>query len=346
MQTVDLRSDTLTRPTDAMRKAMASAEVGDDVFGEDPTVNRLEEVAAEKMGKESALFVPSGTMANLVSLLTHCGRGDEVILGDQAHIFFYEQGGCAALGGIHPRTVPNLPDGTMDIAGIKAAIRADNVHFPATRVIALENTHNRCLGTPLSLAYLDEIKDLADKHALKIHVDGARIFNAAVALEVDPAALVQHADSVSFCLSKGLGAPVGSLVCGSRAFIARARRNRKVVGGGMRQAGILAAAGLIAVEENVNYLVEDHANARTLAFGLAEMNGIVLDPEKVYTNIVFIRVDHDRFTAETLASALEKEGVKALALGPDLLRAVTHYHITARDIDQSLKIFKKILQRG
>ncbi len=274
MHTIDLRSDTLTKPSAAMRKAMANAEVGDDVFGEDPTVNRLEEVAAEKTGKEAALFVSSGTMANLVSLLTHCSRGDEVILGDQAHIFFYEQGGCAALGGIHPRTVPNLPDGTLNLEDVEAAIRADNVHFPITRVIALENTHNRCLGTPLPPAYMDQVKALADKYALKIHVDGARIFNAAAALETDAANLLQHADSVSFCLSKGLGAPVGSLVCGRQDFIERARRNRKVVGGGMRQAGILAAAGLVALEENIHHLPTDHANALKLALGLAELSGI------------------------------------------------------------------------
>jgi threonine aldolase len=202
MHTIDLRSDTLTKPSDAMRQAMAKADVGDDVFGEDPTVNRLEELAAEKTGKEAALFVSSGTMANLVSLLTHCSRGDEVILGDQAHIFFYEQGGCAALGGIHPRTVPNLPDGTLDPAAIEAAVRTENVHYPISRVIALENTHNRCLGTPLPTTYMDSVKSLADKHALKIHVDGARIFNAAVALDTTPAALLQHADSVSFCLSR------------------------------------------------------------------------------------------------------------------------------------------------
>ena len=346
MHTIDLRSDTLTKPTDAMRAAIAAAEVGDDVFGEDPTVNRLEALAAEKLGKEAALFVTSGTMANLVSLLSHCNRGDEVILGDQAHIFFYEQGGCAALGGIHPRTVPNLPDGTMDPAAIEAAIRTDNVHFPITRVIALENTHNRCLGTPLSPAYMQEIKTLADKHGLKIHVDGARIFNAAVALDIDPATLVQHADSVSCCLSKGLGAPVGSVICGSRNFIDRARRNRKVVGGGMRQAGILAAAGLVALEENVKNLAADHANARHLAEGLAQLPGIDLDPAKVFTNIVFIRVNRPDFTADDLAAALSKEGVQALALGPDLMRAVTHHHITAQDIDQALQAFKKILQKA
>ena len=343
MKTVDLRSDTLTRPTPAMRKAMAAAEVGDDVFGEDPTINHLEELAAEKMGKESALFVASGTMANLVSLLTHCGRGDEIILGDQAHIFFYEQGGCASLGGIQPRTVPNLPDGTMDIKDIEDAVRADNVHFPTTRVIALENTHNRCLGTPLSLEYLETVKTLSEKYALKIHVDGARIFNAAIALKIKPAALVKHAASVSFCLSKGLGAPVGSLVCGSREFITRARRNRKVVGGGMRQAGILAAAGIIALEENIDRLAEDHENARQLALGLAEMKGVVLDPEKVLTNIVFIQLDHGKFSAESLAEALDKSGVKTLALGPNQLRAVTHQHIASDDIEYALAVFRKVL---
>ncbi|MCP3950889.1 MAG: low-specificity L-threonine aldolase [Desulfobacterales bacterium] len=345
MHTIDLRSDTLTRPTEAMRKAMAGAEVGDDVFGEDPTVNRLEELAAEKMGKEAALFVASGTMANLISLLTHCGRGDEVILGDQAHIFFYEQGGCAALGGIHPRTVPNLPDGTLDLAAVEAAVRTENIHYPITRAIALENTHNRCLGTPLSLAYLDAVKDLSDKHALKIHMDGARIFNAAVALKTDPATLVQHADSVSFCLSKGLGAPVGSLVCGSRAFIARARRNRKIVGGGMRQAGILAAAGITALTENIDRLAEDHANARQLALGLSQLKGISVNPEKVLTNIVFIEVAPGNFSAEALARALEKNGVKTLALGPQQLRAVTNYHITADDIESALAVFRKALKQ-
>ena len=343
MHIIDLRSDTVTKPTETMRAAIAAAEVGDDVFGEDPTVNRLEALVAEKMGKAAALFVTSGTMANLVSLLSHCNRGDEIILGDQAHIFFYEQGGCAALGGIHPRTLPNLPDGTLDPGAIEAAIRTNNVHFPTTRVIALENTHNRCLGTPLSAVYMQTVKTLAAKHHLKIHVDGARIFNAAVALDTDPATLVEHADSVSCCLSKGLGAPVGSVLCGSQDFIERARRNRKIVGGGMRQAGILAAAGLVAIEENVQRLAADHANARRLAERLAQLPGIVLDPTKVCTNIVFIQIDRPDFCAETLVTALAQEGVQSLALGPNLLRVVTHYHITAQDTEQALQVFKKIL---
>ncbi|MBW2539686.1 MAG: low-specificity L-threonine aldolase, partial [Deltaproteobacteria bacterium] len=262
MPIIDLRSDTLTKPTSRMRRAMADAEVGDDVFGEDPTVNCLEEMAAERLGKEAALFVASGTMANIISQMTHCGRGDEMILGDQAHIFYYEQGGSAALGGIHPRTIPNQPNGTLAIQDIEAAMRPDNIHFPRTRLIVLENTHNRCYGSPLSAAYMQAVGDIARSNGLKIHVDGARLFNAAIALETEARDLVTQADSVSFCLSKGLAAPVGSVVCSTRDFISEARRVRKVLGGGMRQAGILAAAGIVALTEMVDRLKDDHLNAR------------------------------------------------------------------------------------
>ncbi len=246
---IDLRSDTVTQPTEKMRHAMASAAVGDDVFGEDPTINRLERIAAETLGKQAGLFVTSGTMANLVSELAHCGRGEEIILGDQAHSFFYEQGGSAAVGGIHPRTLPNKPDGTMALADIEAAVRPDNIHFPRTRLIMLENTHNRCSGQPLPVDYLRSVRELADRYELKIHIDGARLFNAAAALDISAADLAAPADSVSICLSKGLAAPVGSLVCGSRSFIDRARRARKLLGGGMRQAGVIAAAGIVALKE-------------------------------------------------------------------------------------------------
>ena len=259
---VDLRSDTITLPTPSMRKAMATADVGDDVFGEDPTVNHLEEMAAERLGKEAGLYVTSGTMANLVCQLTHCGRGEEMILGDQAHIFFYEQGGSSAVGSIHPRTVPNQPDGKLLLEDIEAAVRPDNVHFPVTRLVVLENTHNRCNGAPLDSDYLQSVRRLADTYGLKIHMDGARLFNAAVALDVAAAELAAAADSVSVCLSKGLAAPVGSVVCGTRSFIDRARRARKVLGGGMRQAGILAAAGIVALTEMTDRLAEDHANAQ------------------------------------------------------------------------------------
>lgn len=343
MRLVDLRSDTITKPTPAMRRAMAEAEVGDDVFGEDPTVNRLEEMAAERMGKEAGLFVASGTMGNLVCLLAHCGRGDEVILGDQAHTYIYEQGGSAALGGIHPRPLRNQPDGTIDLAEMEAAIRPDNVHFPRTRLIALENTHNRCNGSPLSPAYMKAVGDLARRYGLKLHVDGARIFNAAVALKVDVRELVADADSVTFCLSKGLAAPVGSVVCGTKAFIAEARRARKVLGGGMRQAGVLAAAGIVALTEMVDRLEEDHANARRLAEGLAEVPGLSIDPTLYQTNIVYVDVVAPNLTGNAVAERLESEGVRVLALGPQRIRAVTNYHVSAEDIDYALDAFRRVM---
>jgi threonine aldolase len=342
MRIVDLRSDTLTKPTPAMRQAMAGAEVGDDVFGEDPTVNRLEEMAAERLGKEAALFVASGTMGNLVSLMAHCNRGDEVILGGNSHTFNAEQGGCAAIAGIHPRTLPNLPDGKLALEDIEAAIRPDDVHFPVTRLIMLENTHNHCNGSPLKVEYMQAVKKLADRHGFKIHVDGARLFNAAVALAVDTRDLSTEADSVSFCLSKGLAAPVGSVVCGTKDFIARARRARKVLGGGMRQAGVLAAAGIVALTEMTARLAEDHANARRLAEGLAEMDGLAIEPKDIKTNMVFFETTHKDIPARELERLLYQEGVKILATGNRRLRAVTHYHITTDDIDYSLGVFSKV----
>ncbi|MCS7222605.1 MAG: low-specificity L-threonine aldolase [Anaerolineae bacterium] len=344
MRLVDLRSDTITKPTPAMRRAMAEAEVGDDVFGEDPTVNRLEEIAAERLGKEAGLFVASGTMGNLVSLLAQCGRGDEVILGDQAHTFYYEQGGIAALGGIHPRPLPNQPDGTLDLDQIEAAIRPDNVHFPRTRLIALENTHNRCFGSPLSVEYMRAVGALARRYGLRVHVDGARLFNAAIALGVEARELVADADSVTFCLSKGLAAPVGSVVCGTRAFIAEARRARKVLGGGMRQAGVLAAAGIVALMEMVDRLAEDHANARRLAEGLADMEGISIEVDRVKTNILYFTVTNGMSALE-LTRRLEAEGVRVLPTGPRQLRAVTNYHVTAEDIEYVLGVFRRALVR-
>ncbi len=342
MSTIDLRSDTVTQPTDAMRRAMAQARLGDDVFGEDPTVRQLESLAVKLTGKEAALFVPSGTMANLVSLLTHCERGDEVIMGDQAHIFYYEQGGCAQVGGIHPRTVPNQPDGTLDLEAVRHAIRADDVHFPRTRLIALENTHNRCSGTPLSPAYLRAVADLATAHGLKIHVDGARIFNAAAALGTTVKLLAETADSLSFCLSKGLAAPVGSLVCSQADFIDRARRHRKVLGGGMRQAGVLAAAGIVALETMTDRLVEDHRNARHLARGLSALPGIDLAPESFQTNIVYCNFTEEA-PATAIVAQLGQHGIKILATGPSQIRAVTHYGISKKDIDRALAAFKEVL---
>ena len=344
MPIIDLRSDTMTKPTAAMRKAMAEAEVGDDVFGEDPTVNRLEEMAAERLGKAAALLISSGTMGNLVSQLAHCGRGDEIILGSHAHSFFFEQGGSAAVGGIHPRTVPNQPDGKMALEDIEAAIRGDNVHFPRSRLIILENTHNLCNGWPLDLEYLQAVSDIARRHKLKIHVDGARFFNAAVALNTDPKDLAAAADSVSFCLSKGLGAPVGSMVCGTRTFIDEARRARKLLGGGMRQAGILAAAGIIALNEMVDRLADDHANAHKLALGLAQIPGISIDPDQIRTNILFFEVTGKDLTPEQFVQRIGAEGVRMLPVGARRVRAVTHYHISSEDVDQALSVISKVMK--
>jgi threonine aldolase len=344
MPIIDLRSDTMTKPTAAMRKAMAEAEVGDDVFGEDPTVNRLEEMAAERLGKEAALLVSSGTMGNLVSQLAHCGRGDEIILGSHAHTFFFEQGGSAAVGGIHPRTVPNQPDGKLALEDIEAAIRGDNVHFPRSRLIILENTHNLCNGWPLDLEYMQAVSDIARRHKLKIHVDGARFFNAAVALGTDPKDLAAAADSVSFCLSKGLGAPVGSMVCGTRPFINEARRARKLLGGGMRQAGILAAAGIIALSEMVDRLADDHANAHKLALGLAQIPGISIDPDQIRTNILFFEVTRKDLTPEQFVQRIGTEGVRMLPVGARRVRAVTHYHISSEDVDRALSVISKVMK--
>lgn len=343
MRIIDLRSDTITKPTPAMRRAMYEAEVGDDVLGDDPTVQRLEELAAERMGKEAGLYVASGTMGNLVCLLTHCGRGDEVIVGDQAHTYIYEQGGMAALGGIHPRPLPNRPDGTIDLEQIEAAIRPENVHFPRTRLVALENTHNRCGGAVLPVSYMRAVGKLARQHGLKYHLDGARVFNAAVALGVDVKEIVADCDSVSFCLSKGLGAPVGSVVVGTEDFIAEARRSRKVVGGGMRQAGVIAAAGIVALTEMVDRLAEDHANARRLAEGIADLPGIRLDPATVQTNIVIFELDRPDLTPQQLADRLAEHGVRLFAIGGQRLRAVTNYHVTAEDIDRALAAFATVL---
>jgi threonine aldolase len=324
---------------------MAEAEVGDDVFGEDPTVNRLEEMAAERLGKEAALFVASGTMGGMVSNLTHCGRGDEIIIGSQSHTFLFEQGGSASVGGIHPRTVPNQPDGKLALEDIEAAVRGDNVHFPRTRLIILENTHNLCNGCPLDIDYMKAVGEIAHRHKLKIHVDGARFFNAAVALNVDPKDLAAEADSVSFCLSKGLGAPVGSVICGTQDFINEARRARKLLGGGMRQAGVLAAAGIVALNEMVDRLADDHANAKKLAMGLAEMPGISIDPDQIPTNIIFFEVTREGMTPEEFVQRIDAEGIRMLVVptGPHTVRAVTHYHITAENIDQALGVISKVL---
>jgi len=345
MRVIDLRSDTVTHPTPAMREAMCQAEVGDDVYGEDPTVNQLERRAAERLGKEAALFVASGTMGNLVALLAHCWRGDEVIIGDRTHMCLFEQGGMSALGGIMPHVLPNQPDGTLRLDDIEQVIRGNLSLFqPRPRLVCLENTHNSCNATPLPALYAAQVARLAHDHGLFFHLDGARIFHASVALGVDVRALAQEADSVMFCLSKGLCAPVGSMLCGSTDFIAEARRMRQVVGGGLRQAGVLAAAGIVALEQMTDRLGEDHARAKRLARGLAGIRGVEVEPAP--TNMVFFRLTEEASkTSEEVERALADEGI--LVLGAGLygrFRAVTHYWISDQDIEKTISVMTQLLQ--
>ncbi len=342
MRTIDLRSDTVTLPTPEMREAMANAPVGDDVYGEDPTVNRLQTLAAKRLGKPAAIFVPSGTMGNIASLLAHCGRGDEVIMGDKAHTFLHEQGGLAALGGIMPHTIPNQPDGTLRLEDIEAAIRGDDAHYPRTRLVCLENTHNACNGAPLTPAYVSHVAALAHSRGLKVHVDGARIFNAAAALDVDVKALVADVDSVTFCLSKGLSAPVGAMICGDEAFIAETHRARKVLGGGMRQAGIIAAAGIVAIETMSLRLKDDHTRARRLAEGFAALPGVSVGP--VHTNILYFSLTEEcPLDGAGLAVALKARGILLPNRGPRTFRAVTHVWITDDDVETVLSAIGEIL---
>ena len=338
---IDLRSDTLTLPTPAMREAMATAIVGDDVYGEDPTINKLQEMAAARLGKEAGLFASSGTMGNLLAMLTHCQRGDEMILGDQAHIFHHEAGSSAAVGGIHPRTVPNQPDGSIRLQDILTAIRADDEHNPVTRMVALENTQNAMGGTVLTPEYTRQVAEFAHAHRLMLHIDGARIFNAAAALGVEVKELTQPADSVSFCLSKGLSAPVGSVLCGSREFIHLARRRRKMIGGGLRQAGVLAAAGIVALEQMVDRLPEDHANARLIAEGIAQIPGLHVNLSSVQTNMVYFELDESLpFDAAELCRRACVRGVKILDTATRRIRAVTHCWVSTDEAVQFVKVVK------
>ena len=343
MKPIDLRSDTVTHPTEAMRSAMAGAVVGDDVFGEDPTLNDLEALAAEKTGKQAAVFVPSGTMGNLISVLAHCARGDEVILGDRSHIFLNEVAGISALGGIHPHIIPNNDDGTLPLDVMEKAVRHSDIHYPPTHLICLENTHNYCQGAPLTPEYMQEVAGFTEKHSLKIHLDGARIFNAAVALNIEVSLLVRHVDSVMFCLSKGLSAPVGSLVCGTEEFIWKARKLRKMVGGGMRQAGHLAAAGRVALENQIERLKIDHQLARELANGLASITGFELNLQQVKTNIIFFQLNHPKVGPEELLSHLESEEIKILMIEPGIFRAVLHREISQDQIVKVLEVCRSLL---
>ncbi|HUS16164.1 MAG TPA: low-specificity L-threonine aldolase, partial [Chloroflexia bacterium] len=328
--------DTVTHPSPEMREAMYRAEVGDDVFGDDPTVNRLEELAAERLGKEAAMFVPSGTMGNLCAILTHCGRGAELIAGMDSHIRHAEAGGASVLGGVAMWGIPNAADGTLPLDAVAAAIRPVDHHYPHTALICIENTQNRCGGLPLDPAYMEAVGALAQEHGLALHLDGARLFNAAVACNTTAAALAAPADTVMVCLSKGLSAPVGSVLAGPAAFIERARFNRKLAGGGMRQAGILAAAGIVALECMVDRLVEDHANATRLAAGLAELPGLTVNVARVRTNMVYATVSGPHWSADTLTAACVPAGVLFAPTGPDAVRLVTHYGITAEDVDAAI----------
>lgn len=335
MKVIDLRSDTVTHPTPEMRKAMFEAEVGDDVYGEDPTVNRLEAMAARMMGKEAALFVTSGTQGNLIAVLTHTQHGDEVIVGDQAHILWYEVGGAAALGGVTIRTVASDSRGRLNVDSIDRTIRSKDIHYPHTSLLCLENTHNRCGGTVLTPEYTDEVCNLAQRRGLKLHLDGARVFNAAIGLGVPASLLARDVDSVAVCLSKGLGAPVGSLLCGSKDFVERARKFRKMLGGGMRQAGVIAAAGVVALETMIGRLAEDHANAKRLAEGLARIKGIKLAQDDVPTNIVMFELSSWPSAGEFM-KGLEKAGVKVGLRDDRPFRAVTHWMVSSSDIDEAL----------
>ena len=333
MKLIDLRSDTVTRPTQAMRVAMAAADVGDDVYGEDPSVNRLEALTAEMLGTEAALFVASGTQSNLLALMSHCGRGDEYIAGQDAHCYSHEGGGAAVLGSIQPQPLAFEADGTLDLARVASVIKPVDHHFARTRLLCLENTQG---GKVLPLDYLARARAFTLERNLALHLDGARVFNAAVSRGVAVAEISRHFDSVSVCLSKGLGAPVGSLLCGSRELVDSARRWRKMVGGGMRQAGVLAAAGIVALSGHVGRLAEDHENARKLDLGLAEIRGLVVDVAAVQTNMVFVRVAD--YVALPLAGFLKERGI--LVFAQEKMRLVTHLDITAADVETVIAAFR------
>jgi threonine aldolase len=343
MTYTDLRSDTVTKPTPEMLEAMATAEVGDDVYMDDPTVNALQEKAAAMLGKEDSLFVPSGTMGNLLALLVHCQRGDEVIVGDCSHIYVNEAGGMSALGGIHPRPVKNQADGTLALDDIRAAVQTEDVHHTITRLICLENTQNICGGVVLSPEYTQQVGEIARENALSLHIDGARIFNAAAALGVDVKALVAPADSVMFCLSKGLVAPVGSMLVGSAKFIKRARHLRKMLGGGMRQAGVLAAAGLISLEKMTGRLGQDHARAKILFEGLKQVRGIKLDASPASNMVYFDLLDEVPLSVHQVVDEMKKHGVLVDWAGPRRFRLVTHYWVDDAGVDKTLKAFAQVL---
>ncbi len=344
MEYVDLRSDTVTKPTPEMREAMAEAEVGDDVYMDDPTVNKLQKKAAEMLGKEDSLFVPSGTMGNLLALLVHCQRGHEVIVGDKSHIYINEAGGMSALGGIHPRPILNQIDGTLLLDDIRAAIQTEDVHHTITRLICLENTQNTCGGVVLSVEYTRAVGKIARENNLSLHLDGARIFNAATALNISVKDLVEPADSVMFCLSKGLASPVGSMLVGTNKFINRARHLRKMLGGGMRQVGVLAAAGLISLEKMSARLEQDHARAKNLFEGLKQIQGLKLDASPSSNMVYFDLLDEVKLSVDQIVEVMKKRGILVDWAGPSRFRLVTHYWVDDAGVEKTLHAFGEVFK--
>jgi threonine aldolase len=344
MNLIDLRSDTVTKPTPEMREVIKEAEVGDDVLGEDPTVKTLEEESARILGKEGGLFIPSGTMGNLAAILAHCNRGSEIILGNRAHTFLFEVGGIAALGGIQTHILPNQKDGTLKLTDIQGAIRSEDIHDPPTQLITLENTHNRCGGAVLTTEYTQEVGQIARDNQLKFHLDGARIFNAAAALDVDPAVLAEPADSVMFCLSKGLGAPIGSVLCGTREFIKRTRKIRKMLGGGMRQVGLIAAAGLYALENHMPLIKEDHRRAVDLTQSLGEIDGLILMDEIPPSNMVYVRLqDQSPYSIDEVVEKLREKGILVGRESEHQIRLVTHLWISDEDVRKVVQSFSDVV---
>ncbi len=343
---IDLRSDTITLPTDEMREAMRSAEVGDDVYREDPTVLKLEALAAKKLGKEAALFVTSGTMGNLIATMTHTTPGDEVIVEENAHIYYYEVGGMARIAGAMPRLVRGRRIGIIIPDDIKKVLRPSNIHFPKTTLLTLENTHNRGGGIVIPNKLMKELYSFAKGKGLSVHLDGARIFNAAIAQGIPAKEIAQYADSVMFCLSKGLSAPVGSLLVGTADFIERARKNRKILGGGMRQAGVVASAGIIALEKMVDRLKEDHENAALLRDRISKIDGLYVDRDGIFTNIVMMEIKRADIDAQTIVDALKKENILALPTGKNTIRFVTNRHIKRDDIHFVLDVIGGIMEKN
>jgi threonine aldolase len=338
---INLRSDTQTMPTEEMLDAMHSASLGDDVFGEDPTVNELERISAQKLGKEAAMFVASGTMGNLCALLSHTCPGEEVILEADSHIYYYEVGGFARIAGLSPRLVPGN-NGIMSVNGIMKALRSKNIHYPPTGLLCIENSHNRGGGSVYSVQQTNEICQLAHQLNLKLHIDGARIFNAAIALNVDVKELVKEADSIMFCLSKGLSTPIGSILVGDAPFINKARKARKMLGGGMRQAGVIAAAGIVALEKMIDRLQEDHQNAKYIGQELNKIENLSVNLDSVQTNMVYCNIEKLKISPEKFVEELNSKGVQVLPVEPNKIRIVTNRHISKEDAIETVRVIKEV----